>query len=133
MVKQQSGRPKNKDRFPSKNEEPKVKQCGRCGCKSHTREAGGRKRKSGIEREVILEPNSGNETVVIDEPNTDVDEEYFENGRIYADWEDLDWIGEPSANLYEGDAVWGGAASSSCIILNSYPKSYNPHQLDKPW
>ncbi|PWA75821.1 hypothetical protein CTI12_AA215570 [Artemisia annua] len=108
MVKQQSGRPKNKDRFPSKYEEPISKQCGRCGCKSHTREAcmqplpksgngkqpfdcsGVRKRKSDIEREVIIESNPGNETEVINNPNMEVDEEYFENGRIYADWEDLD-------------------------------------------
>ncbi|PWA79213.1 transposase, MuDR, MULE transposase domain protein [Artemisia annua] len=148
MVKQQSGRPKNKDRFPSKNEEPKVKQCGRCGCKSHTREAcmqplprsangnpvydnqSGRKRKASIKRDVIIEPNPGNETEVIYEPNTDVDEEYFENGRIYADWDDLDWFGEPSANLYKGDEVWGGAASSSGINLNSYPESGNPYHLD---
>ncbi|PWA82330.1 hypothetical protein CTI12_AA176610 [Artemisia annua] len=148
MVKKQSGRPKNKDRLPSKNEEPKVKQCGRCGRKSHTREAcmqplpksengkqpfdsrGVRKRKSDIEREVIIESNPGNETEVINDPNMEVDEEYFENGRIYADWDDLDWFGEPSANLYEGDEVWGGAASSSGINLNSYPESCNPYHLD---
>ncbi|PWA94666.1 hypothetical protein CTI12_AA058000 [Artemisia annua] len=148
MVKQQSGRPKKKDRFPSKNEEPKVKQCGRCGCKSHTREAcmqplprsvdgnpendtqSGRKRKSTIKREDIIEPNPGNETEVIYEPNTDVNEEYFENGRIYADWDDLDWFGAPSDNLYKGDEVWGGEASSSGINLNSYPESENPYHLD---
>lgn len=39
MVKRQAGRPKNKDRFLLKNEEPKVKKCGRCGTEGHTREA----------------------------------------------------------------------------------------------
>lgn len=37
MDKRQAGRPKNKDRFPSKNEEPKVRKCGRCGTVGHTR------------------------------------------------------------------------------------------------
>ncbi|PWA93179.1 transposase, MuDR, MULE transposase domain protein [Artemisia annua] len=148
MVKQQSGRPKNKDRFPSKNEEPISKQCGRCGCKSHTREAcmqplpksgngkqpfdcsGVRKRKSAIEREVIIESNPGNETEVMNNPNMEVDEEYFENGRIYADWEDLDWFGQPSENHYGVDEVGIGEASSSGINLNSYPESLTPYHLD---
>ena len=39
MVKRQSGRPKNKDRIRSKNEEPKENKCGRCGNKGHTRES----------------------------------------------------------------------------------------------
>lgn len=147
MVKQ-AGRPKNKDRFLSKNEDPKIKHCGRCGCKSHTRDAcmqplprsdngkavfysrETRKRKSGSDKEEIVEPNTVKETEVIVEPNTDVEEEYFRNGRIYQDWDNLDWLDEASANLYEGDAVWGGEASSSGINLNDYPGSYNPHHLD---
>ena len=148
MGKRQSGRPKNKDRIPSKNEEPKVKQCGRCGCKSHTREAcmqplprsdngkavfdsrGGRKRKSAIQSQVTVDPNTGNETEFTEQLDTDFDEEYFQNGRIYEDWDDLDWRDEECTNLYEGDAVWVGASSSSAINLNACPESYNPHHLD---
>ena len=39
LGKRQAGRPKNKDRIRSKNEEPKENKCGRCGSKGHTREA----------------------------------------------------------------------------------------------
>ncbi|PWA28985.1 hypothetical protein CTI12_AA627080 [Artemisia annua] len=38
---------------------------------------GSRKRRTGVEREVLMEHL------------TDIDDEYFRNGRIYADWEDI--------------------------------------------
>ena len=39
MNKRPAGRPKNSNRFPSKNEEKIVTRCGRCGIQGHTREA----------------------------------------------------------------------------------------------
>jgi hypothetical protein len=88
------------------------------------------KRKSANQSQVTVDPNTGNETQVTDQLNTDLDEEYFQNGRIYEDWDDLDWMGEECTNLYEGDAVWAGASSSSAINLNANPESYNLHHLD---
>ena len=39
MDKLPAGRPKNKDRIRSKNEEPVIKKCGRCGNEGHNRES----------------------------------------------------------------------------------------------
>lgn len=108
-----------------------------------------RKRKTGTEREVIVEQT------------TDVYEDYFQNGRIYQDWDELSWMGEASNNvigqpsnnlyqgdlfwgvqpsypsigqtsnnLYQGDALWGGQPSNTAINLNSYPESSNAYHLD---
>ncbi|PWA83004.1 transposase, MuDR, MULE transposase domain protein [Artemisia annua] len=170
------GRPKNKDRIRSKNEELKENKCGRCGNKGHTREAcmqpvptivqcsttkrasnkgksvlqdsviehasrnvlldmsGNRKRKTGTEREVIVEPTA------------DVFEEYFQNGRIYKDWDELSWMGEasnpgigetsqpvikpPSNNNYQGDMLWVGGEQSHPSIGQP---SNNLYQGDLFW
>lgn len=45
---------------------------------------------------------------LIVENNTDVYEEYFQNGRIYQDWEDLCWTGEPSNTNLDDDLVGRG-------------------------
>ena len=59
----------------------------------------------------------------------EVDEELFQNGRIYQDWEDLHWTGESSNSLWEGNMVWGVERGYSAINLNSVPE-VNPYHLD---
>ena len=164
VMKRQAGRPKNKDRFMSKNEEPKPKQCGRCGCKSHTREAcmqplprsdkgkglsdpcGGRAQpltKSNTGKAVVDSVGSRKRKTVNEatrvEPMTDLYAEYFENGRIYQDWDDEQYF--QNGRIYQDwdDLDWGGEASTSGTNLNlnsfpedlnSYPQAYNPYHLD---
>ena len=68
-----------------------------------TSEHENRKRKSNSEEQMNVADNN------------DVDDEYFQNGRIYQDWDEVCWIGEPSNVNSDGDVmlgdnqVWGSA------------------------
>ncbi|PWA81460.1 transposase, MuDR, MULE transposase domain protein [Artemisia annua] len=148
VIKRQAGRPKNSDRFPSKNEEPIVKSCGRCGIEGHTREACMQPVPSLKEKNRGSISGSGKGKEVMQE-NEDlnhlVDEEYFQNGRIYHEWDDLSWgvqpsnwqwegdlacNGEPSNRQWEGDSEWGAAPTYSAFNLNYNPESSNAYHLD---
>ncbi|PWA71871.1 transposase, MuDR, MULE transposase domain protein [Artemisia annua] len=148
VIKRQAGRPKNGDRFPSKNEEPIVKSCGRCGIEGHTREACMQPVPSLKEKNRGSISGSGKGKEVMQE-NVDlnhlVDEEYFQNGRIYQEWDDLSWgvqpsnwqwegdlacNGEPSNRQWEGDSEWGAAPTYSGFNLNYNPESSNAYHLD---
>ena len=74
-----------------------------------------------------------------------VDEEYFHNGRIYQEWDDLtwgvqpsnwqlegdlEWSGEPSNGQRECDFTWGGGPTHAGFNLNYNPDSPNTHHLD---
>ena len=74
-----------------------------------------------------------------------VDEEYFQNGRIYQEWDDLswgvqpsnwqlegnlDWSGEASNMQTDGDFTLGGGQTQSGFNLNYYPELSNVYHLD---
>lgn len=81
-------------------------------------ESGNRKRKT----------NNNLQTKV--EMNHLVDEELFQNGRIYQEWDNLSW-GIPESNWqWEGNLVWGGETSNYDLNLNYNPESSNAYHLD---
>ncbi|PWA61860.1 hypothetical protein CTI12_AA368790 [Artemisia annua] len=127
--KNQSGRPKEPKRFLSKNEDPKSKNCGRCGATGHNRDYcmaplpstqeksksknSGTDKGKGVMQQTTTEHDnrkrkSSTEQQTHVEHNTDVDDEYIQNGRIYQDWDEVCWIGEQSNMISDGDVVWGG-------------------------
>lgn len=64
------------------------------------------------------------------EVNHQVDEEYFQNGRIYQEWDDLSWDVPPSNWQWDDNLVWGGETSHSGFNLNYNPESSNNYHLD---
>ena len=58
-----------------------------------TSEHDNRKRKSNSQQQMHVEHN------------TEVDDEYFQNGRIYQEWDEVCWMGEPSNKISDGDVV----------------------------
>ena len=81
-------------------------------------QSGTRKRKSNNDKQQKVEVNH------------QVDEEYFQNGRIYQEWDDLSWGYQPSNWQWDGDLVWGGETSNSGFNVNYNPESSNQYHLD---
>lgn len=81
-------------------------------------QSGTRKRKSNSDKQQKVEVNH------------QVDEEFFQNGRIFQEWDDLSWEFQPSNRQWDGDLVWGGETSLSGFNLDNNPESSHKYHLD---